>query len=752
MMRRILFVILLSGLFSTGKGQPGQPGMGRLFADHLIPRFEILINQDSLNALLENPAEKHEYPATFIFNDGYVTDTIENIGFRCRGNTSINASKKSFHISFNSFENGREYRGVEKLDINGQHNDPSVIRSKLAWDIFRGMEIPAPRSNHVEMYINDEYYGIYINEENIDEKFTMKRFGNNHGNLYKCTYPADLVYLGDNPDLYKMEDNSGERIYELKNNHYADDYSDLAEFIKVLNQTPISNLACALDSVFNVQQYLKIMAVDIYTANWDGYIFNKNNFYLYHNQKTDRFEYIPYDVDNTFGITWSDIEWRDRNIYDWSSGEDRPLYERLLQVDKYRDQFSYYFEKLVTDVAPPDSLDAKMEIIKEGIRPFIELDPYYPLDYGFTMQDFDSSYYGPLGAHIQAGIQPYLEDRASSGLAQLENYQTIPVISYVKNNHPRIYEALHITAMADNTGGQDIQLMYSINDGSQQSKKMWDDGGHNDGEASDGLYGCTFEPFLGRTDITYQVKGVTSGESIYPCQPVHVEITEDDDPQLFINEFMASNDTFIEDFYGEYDDWFEIYNGDDHSIWLGDKYVTDDFTRRGKFRLPDHVMAPGDFVLIWADDDEEDQGYFHASFNLRRAGEQIGLFGREEYGYPLIDKIVYGEQQTDSSFGRLPNGSENWQVMEIITPGYSNTGIGIDDDEMAKEDKFSAYPNPVSGTIVYLTQEAIVDIYSMTGQKIRETKLTKSINVSNLSKGVYLLRTQRRQSFRLVVQ
>lgn len=51
------------------------------------------------------------------------------------------------------------------------------------------------------------------------------------------------------------------------------------------------------------------MTVQIFCDDWDGYIYNKNNFYLYHNTLTGKIEYLPYDVDNTFGIDWFGIDW-----------------------------------------------------------------------------------------------------------------------------------------------------------------------------------------------------------------------------------------------------------------------------------------------------------------------------------------------------------------------------------------------------------------------------------------------------------
>ena len=52
-------------------------------------------------------------------------------------------------------------------------------------------------------------------------------------------------------------------------------------------------LICDLGALFNTYDYLKIMAADIFCGDWDGYIYNKNNFYLYHNTATGQLEYVP---------------------------------------------------------------------------------------------------------------------------------------------------------------------------------------------------------------------------------------------------------------------------------------------------------------------------------------------------------------------------------------------------------------------------------------------------------------------------
>nr|NQU90145.1 CotH kinase family protein [Bacteroidota bacterium] len=299
----LAFVMQATAVFS----QPVLPDDGEIFRDDVVARIDISIDPDTLQWIYDNPYSNIEWHATFEFNNGTIHDTIENIGFRLRGNTSRQSAKKSFKVSFNTYESGRKYYGLEKMNLNGEHNDPTVARSKICWDLCRALEIPAPRSTHVRVYINNNYHGLYINVEHIDEEFAESRFRNQDGNLFKCLYPATLEYLGDDPNLYKYE--GGGRSYALKTNTAIGDYTDLANFIDILNNTPLDNLPYELEKVFNVQDYLKVAAMDVVTANWDGYIYNKNNFYLYHNTASDKFEYIPYDLDNTFGIDWFSIDW-----------------------------------------------------------------------------------------------------------------------------------------------------------------------------------------------------------------------------------------------------------------------------------------------------------------------------------------------------------------------------------------------------------------------------------------------------------
>lgn len=147
-------------------------------------------------------------------------------------------------------------------------------------------------------------------------------------------------------------------------------------------------------------------------------------------------------------------------------------------------------------------------------------------------------------------------------------------------------------------------------------------------------------------------------------------------PTLYINEFMASNDFFWADEFGEFEDWIEIYNPGTDSVDIGGMYITDDLANPTAWQIPDTTpdsttVEPGGFLLLWADKESE-QGILHVEIKLSGDGEQIGLFSSDATNNIPIDTLTYPAQTTDISRGRNPDGSDTWEFFSTPTPGASN--------------------------------------------------------------------------------
>lgn len=753
MLRKFTLLVTISLAYACLTAQNPVPAYGEVFRPDVVPRIDIFIDQDSLDMLIDpaNAESNYHYNITLFFDNGNIRDTLENVGLRLRGNTSRYAAKKSIKLSFNTYESGRQYHGLEKLNINGEHNDPSISRSRLCWDILRWMEIPAPRANHVQIYINNEYIGVFANIEHIDEEFVESRFGNKSGNLYKCLWPATLQYISDNPDDYKNV-GGDRRAYDLKTNTEADDYSDLAHFIDILNNTPTANLPCELEKVFNVNDYLKAIAFDILSSNWDGPIYNKNNFYLYHNQATGKFEYIPYDLDNTFGIDWFVNNLHNRNIYDWAHpSEPRPIYDKIMAVEIYRHRFSYYMNQILENVFNETVLFPYLDDVKNQVLPLVEEDFLYPLDYGFDETVFENSFEEAWGNHVRYGLKPYIEQRRNSALQQLQLENIYPIASTPQHNQPTNGENLVITTKIEDDGAiANVLLCYQFNyEGNLTCINMQDDGQHEDGEANDGVFGITISDLPDNGIFNYSITPEdTEGLFLQTpfCDYYEIYLGSSVLP-LYINELMASNDQTIADEAGEYDDWIELYHAGTEAIWLGDKYLTDDLNTPGKWKCPDIWMQPNEFLLFWADNDEE-QGELHTNFKLSAGGETIALYVATENGFAQIDRVTFGDQITDIAYGRLPNGTGEFQVVEA-TPGASNiltSAFGVSDSSP----KISISPNPFSKNLTIVLEKATtveleLVISNMAGQEVYRDTLGKVAGSSlqweanTLPSGTYVL-------------
>jgi parallel beta-helix repeat protein len=177
--------------------------------------------------------------------------------------------------------------------------------------------------------------------------------------------------------------------------------------------------------------------------------------------------------------------------------------------------------------------------------------------------------------------------------------------------------------------------------------------------------------------------------------------------KIFVNEFLAANDSNNSDECGEYDDWIEIYNGNDIPINIGGFFVTDDLVNPLMCQIPaDSVekttILPKGYLLLWMDGQPE-QGALHMSFKLDKEGEQVGLFQVIENLSFLIDSVTFSEQSKNISFGRRPDGSENWCFISKPSPLDSNGSEIVDPEIPSRYLLFQNYPNPFnpSTTIKY---------------------------------------------------
>ncbi len=210
---------------------------------------------------------------------------------------------------------------------------------------------------------------------------------------------------------------------------------------------------------------------------------------------------------------------------------------------------------------------------------------------------------------------------------------------------------------------------------------------------------------------------------------------------LVINEFMTSNDETAADQDGEFDDWIELYNNGAQAIDLEGYVLTDNGADLEKFVFPaGTTIGANAYLIIWADGDIDQEG-LHADFRLSAIGETLLLINASGN---LIDEVSYGEQVTDVSYGRFPNGTGEFRKMPP-TFNAENSGMSNTAELAFAEVTLSVFPNPAHKAIHLESNSKLaqVSLYTLAGEKLQTEKThghNHTMDISTWEDGIYLLK------------
>ena len=711
-----MWALALLTLGAAGQRLP-QPPANELYRTDVVPRIDITIPPDSLAAIFADVTSDYEYHASFAYTaPGYSVSGVE-VGFRLRGNTSRNSGKKSFKISFNSFVSGTRLQGVKDLNLNGEHNDPSIMRARIAWELAQDAGMPAPRVNHVRLFINGQPFGLYANIEHLNDDYVEHRFARDAGNLFKCLWPADLANLGTDPNSYKLM-SGGRKVYELKTNEAADDYSGLARFVTALHATTSTQALCALDSVFNVNSYLKWLAWEVTTGHWDNHSFNKNNFYLYEDPASGLIEFISYDADNTFGVDWFNINWATQSPFQFGT---YPLYTKILTNPAAQRRLKLFLNEFGT-LAGSAAWRNRNEALRAQLAPFVEEDLYRTYDYGYDSLDFWNALDVAAGAHVKSGIHPFMTSRIAATSSQVPSANVEPIVCTPRLSGHGGIGAIPVQVEVWDESTPSVVLHYKPNGGSWQSLTLFDDGTHGDELAGDRLFGGLVPASVG--GITYYVTATDdqNATTSAPCSPAFWATYAH--PNVLINEACSDNATGAVAPNGSREDWIEVRNPSASPVSLNGLFLSDSDSNPGKASLNGHSIPANGRLLFWA---AGGTSFTRAlDVKLAKDGEGLTLNAQSNGSWVRLDEVRLPPLLPDQSFGRRHDDAFTWVVFDqFASPNAPNSGT-LSSPEVNLQPALLAYPNPYASALSMVnsgTTELAVTVFNAYGQLLGQYRI-----------------------------
>jgi hypothetical protein len=221
----------------------------------------------------------------------------------------------SLKLDLNRYDDNGRLDGLKKLNLQAMAADPSKLRERLSYSLFRDMGIVASRAVHARVTINGVYQGLFAVVEEVDGRFTADRFPEaGDGNLYRDLWPFARITAEDAQNALRTNDDPG-----------VLDVSDFLTFRDAVVASTEADFAKRMAPHLDFDYLARYIVVDRAIASFDGVMAfyggwgpDANQNYYWYDTGGGRFTLIPWDFDKAFWYPepnfWSDNAPNGQNV------------------------------------------------------------------------------------------------------------------------------------------------------------------------------------------------------------------------------------------------------------------------------------------------------------------------------------------------------------------------------------------------------------------------------------------------------
>lgn len=315
------------------------PDGERLLPQQLRARYGEEVPSEEFKEIWREPwyfFVNYYMPCDVRIRNQFIDESLRHVGISVRGNNSRLLPKTSFNLDINEFMPDQTLLHLNRIKLQAEAKDPSLLRTVVGFQLLWHMHCPATRNQLSVVYMNDEFIGIYILADHENRDFLGMRFGSRDAPLYEfrnplfhrlirlTPYKLKPIHLTLSPkaDLRYRPDNDYATfgrgwVYSVSDRQGNHDWDPLTNLIHILHFTPDDQFEEALERIFDVDQFLRQMAVNALIGNDDDYRFNGNNYKMALSLQNNRLTFFTHDLSNTLGINEFSRTRLVRRFYGW---------------------------------------------------------------------------------------------------------------------------------------------------------------------------------------------------------------------------------------------------------------------------------------------------------------------------------------------------------------------------------------------------------------------------------------------------
>ena len=365
-------------------------------------------------------------PGTLVFAE----TAFSNVAVRYRGNgtylNSLFGPKQSFKVDLNKFEKGQDLAGLDEFNFLNSIADDTYLRDAMSEQLFRKLGVPAPRTGyayltlHVPGKFENQPLGLYVLAENIDSDFAKDRFGSKKTPIFKPVTYELFDYLGENWEAY-------DRTYDLKTEATPEQLKRVTEFARLVSKGDDEEFNRRLPEFLDLEEFAAFVAGHVLLSSCDGFLANGQNYFMYLDPRTDKFGFISWDHDHSFGeFGYVQTAERRERMSIWEPY----LYEfrflaRVMKNEAFREVYRTRLETALEQHFTEQRLSAEVDRLASMLRPAVAAESSFRLRrFEKAVSDtWDSSSRDGTPEGPRSPVRPikqFIKNRIESVRAQLE--------------------------------------------------------------------------------------------------------------------------------------------------------------------------------------------------------------------------------------------------------------------------------------------------------------------------------------------
>ena len=347
------------------------------------------------------PPSEQKKPFSYVSANLTIDGTdIGRVAIRKKGFVgSLDHDRPSLKIQIDQYEKKKMFAGVDTLTLNNNKQDGSRVHQLVGYQFFRAAGLPASHCNLALVSVNGKSLGVYSNVESLDKHHLRRSFKSVKGTLYEGTVCDFHVH-----SLLRFERKFGSKkaIASIKNASIALDSDD---------RSILDKLGRHLD----LDRFYRFWAAEVLVGHWDGYVSNKNNYFVYFDSKSERLHFLPWGLDQLA---------TDRNMF-WRQGFDPPksvkadaaIPRRLYKNPEAQKKYFTAMRSLLDEVWDEEKLVAQIDNLQAMINPHRIEKSFWSRRHASTFQKFISRRRAEILDEIDDGKFPEwtLESREMMG-------------------------------------------------------------------------------------------------------------------------------------------------------------------------------------------------------------------------------------------------------------------------------------------------------------------------------------------------